>query len=312
MSVVCTYDFKHPARMSKAQIRFVKTLHEEFARVLNVAFNKYMRTIVDVSLEFIDQTTYREFIQSLSNPGVAYQFHLGPDDMYDGQVIIDFQMPIVFGVIDRAFGGKGCGSDMEPRQISQTEMSVFVGPIKQAIWDLEDTWRGVVECEIHDLELETNPEFMVIVPDSEIVLMIAFELKSAHADGRISMCYPYRTLQPILASIDETSQEPGPRRRGETVDKLRYSNRTRLGSMDLPATAVLGRTNITAADSKQLAPGDIIRLPTRTTDPAVLHIGGKAKYLARPFADDRGELKLQIASKIPPHLQDKYGTVADD
>ncbi len=311
MSRTIEYDFKHPARMNKAQIRFVQNLHEEFARLLNISFNNLMRSIVDVDVEFVDQTTYREFIQSLSNPGVAYQFHLGPKDMYDGQVIIDFQMPIVFGVVDRAFGGKGCGSDVEPRQISQTEMGIFVSPIRQAIWDLEDIWKGVVECEVHDIELETNPEFMTILPDNEIVLMLAFEVNSTNAKGRVSMCYPYRTLQPILASFDQSGQSRIPPRQGVTGEELRHANRLRVGAMDLPVTAVLGRTSVTVAEAEQLTAGDVIRLPTRTTDPAILHIGGKAKYLARPFVENTGELKLQIAARIPSQLQAKYGTVAE-
>ncbi len=311
MSRIIEYDFKHPARMNKAQMRFVQNLHEEFARLLNISFNNLMRSIVDVDIEFVDQTTYREFIQSLSNPGVAYQFHLGPKDMYDGQVIIDFQMPIVFGVVDRAFGGKGCGSDVEPRQISQTEMGIFVSPIRQAIWDLEDIWKSVVECEVHDIELETNPEFMTIVPDNEIVLMLAFGVNSTNAKGRISMCYPYRTLQPILASFDQSGQNRIPPRQGATGEELRHANRLRVGAMDLPTTAVLGRTSVTVAEAEQLTAGDVIRLPTRKTDPAILHIGGKAKYLARPFVEDTGELKLQVAARIPSQLQTKYGTVAE-
>ena len=305
------YDFKHPARMSKAQIRVVENLHQNLARLLSSTFSHSMRAIVDVDIAFVDQTTYREFIESLSNPGAAYEFNLGPKGLYDGRVIMDFQMPIVFSMVDRAFGGKGSDQGAGPRQMSQIEMGVFAKLVIKAVEDVEAMWEPIVQCEIHDIELETNPEFMRIVPNNEIVLLFAFEVRSTNAKGLISLCYPYRTMQPLLSRLGHFVQDVQAPRRRESSDVLRHANRLRLGVMDLPIAATLGRTQISVGEAEQLAEGDVIMLSTRTTDPAVLHIGGKAKYLARPFAEESGELKLQVAAKIPPELQSKYGTVTE-
>ena len=85
--IVTSYDFKHPARVNKDQLRTLENLHDNFARLLSSTFSGAMRAVVDVDTAFVDQTTYAEFIMSLSNPSCSYQFTLGPTN---GQAIIDF------------------------------------------------------------------------------------------------------------------------------------------------------------------------------------------------------------------------------
>ena len=96
------YDFKHPARVNKDQLRTLENLHDNFARLLSSTFSGAMRAVVDVDTAFVDQTTYAEFIMSLSNPSCSYQFNLGPTG---GQAIIDIAMPVVFAfrAITRCF-----------------------------------------------------------------------------------------------------------------------------------------------------------------------------------------------------------------
>ena len=93
--VITQYDFKHPARVNKHQLRTLENLHDNFARLLSSTFSGAMRAVVDVDTAFVDQTTYAEFILSLSNPSCSYQFTLGPTN---GQAIIDISMPGIDGV----------------------------------------------------------------------------------------------------------------------------------------------------------------------------------------------------------------------
>ena len=81
-----------------------------------------MRQVVDVDTAFVDQTTYAEFIMSLSNPSCSYQFTLGPTN---GQVVLDVAMPIVFAAVDRIFGGKGASEGVQARQMTPIEIGII-------------------------------------------------------------------------------------------------------------------------------------------------------------------------------------------
>lgn len=300
---VSRYDFKHPARLNKTQMRTLESLHDNFARLLSVTLSGAMRQIVDVDTAFVDQTTYREFIMSLSNPSSSYQFALAPRH---GQAIMDFAMPVSFSIVDSVHGGKGSSAGVEARQLSQLEMGVLARVIKRAIEDLEATWEPVLpEVNIHNIELETNPEFMQIAPADEIVLLLAFEVNAANVCGLVSLCYPFATLEAILPRL---GVQTFTRRSATDRAEGRDLNRLRLGGMRVPAVAELGRTSVTTAEAASLQVGDIVRLPTRADDPACLFLGGKPKFLGHPCVED-GRLQLQIAGRVPPQFAGEYGTV---
>lgn len=70
--------------------------------------------------------------------------------------------------------------------------------------------------------------------------------------------------------------------------------------------AELGRTTLPVSQAKDLQVGDVLCLGARATDPATVFVGGKPKFLGWPAASTRGAQSVQIAGRIPPHLQVKY------
>ena len=301
--IITSYDFKHPARVNKDQLRTMENLHDNFARLLSSTFSGAMRAIVDVDTAFVDQTTYREFIMSLSNPSCSYQFTLGPTN---GQVIIDVALPLVFAFVDRIFGGKGSMQWVEGRQLTPIEIGVINRIIKRAIEDLEATWESILPVEIYDIELETNPEFMQITAAPEIVILLAFEVNSTNATGLVSVCYPFFTLEPILPRLGLHTHIVQGR---PSREELQLQNRLRLAEMDVPLVVELGRTKVKLAEAEALQEGDIIRLPTRVEDPVTVYLGGKPKLLARPFGKKSGDLKLKVVGEVPADYQDRFGGV---
>ena len=302
--IITSYDFKHPARVNKDQLRTMENLHDNFARLLSSTFSGAMRAIVDVDTAFVDQTTYREFIMSLSNPSCSYQFTLGPTN---GQVIIDVPLPLVSAFVDRTFGGKGSSQGASGQQLTPIEIGVINNVVKRVIEDLEATWEPILPVEIYDIELETNPEFMQITAAQEIVILMAFEVNSTNASGLVSVCYPFFTLEPILPKLGQNTRIVHGR---PSREEMQLQNRLRLAEMDVPLVAELGRTKVKLAEAEALQEGDIIRLPTRVQDPLAVHLGGRPKLLARPFGKKKsGELKLKVVGEVPVDYQDRHGGV---
>jgi flagellar motor switch protein FliM len=174
--VASAYDFKHPARVNRNQLRALETLHDNFAHLLASTFSEAMRQVVEVKTAFMDQTTYAEFIMSLSNPACTYEFTLGPTA---GRAVIDVAMPVVFAAVDRTFGGKGASADITNRQLTAVEMGVINRIFKRIVENLEATWTPLLRVDIADIELETNPEFIQATPPM-----------------RSSSCWPFRWLCP--------------------------------------------------------------------------------------------------------------------
>ena len=297
--IVTNYDFKHPARVNKDQLRTLENLHDNFARMVGSTFSGAMRAVVDVDTAFVDQTTYAEFIMSLSNPSCSYNFTLGPTN---GQAVIDFAMPLVFAFVDRNFGGKGSSQGVEARQLTPIEVGVINRIVRRVIEDLEATLEPILRVEITDIELETNPEFMQITAASEIVILLAFEVNSANASGLVSLCYPFFTLESILPRLGQQSYV---RTNRMNQEELLRQNNLRLQKTNVPIRAELARGMATFRSLQDLQVGDVLTMDTEIDQPTVLYVNDEPKFVGKPGRVGR-KSAVQITEYIDSEVEELY------
>ena len=290
---VITYNFKHPQRVSKDQQRTLENLHSNLSRMMASSFSTLQRSVVDCDIAFVDQTTYAEFIMSLSNPSCSYTFTIEP---LGGPAIVDFSLPVAYSFIDREFGGTGGNPPSEARPLTSIERSVMGKVVTRTLANLEATWEALLKIQISDAELETNSEFMLVAAPSDTVILIAFEVNSQHASGLVSLCYPYFTLDPVMAFLNVqtwASRERG--RRGsakqERLDQLR--------SVPADVTAVWDKGQLTAAEVAALDVGDLVILDTKTTDPGMLYVQDQPLFLTRPGVDANGHYSVELLRSVP-------------
>jgi flagellar motor switch protein FliM len=273
---IITYDFKHPSRVSKDQQRTLENLHSNLSRMVASSFSTIQRSVVDCDIAFVDQTTYAEFIMSLSNPSCSYTFTIEP---LGGPAIIDFSLPVAYSFIDRQFGGTGGNPPQEARPLTSIERTVMGKVVTRTLTDLEATWESLLKIQVSDAELETNPEFMQVAAPSDTVVLIAFEVNSTHASGLVNLCYPYFTLEPVMAYLNVqtwASRERGRRESGRD-DRIEQLDRIKA-----PVEVVLGTARVPLGDVLNLREGDILALDTFVKEDAVVFVNGRPKFLGRP------------------------------
>ena len=299
---IITYDFKHPQRVSKDQQRTLENLHSNLSRMMASSFSTIQSSVVDCDIAFVDQTTYAEFIMSLSNPSCSYTFTIAP---LGGPAIIDFSLPVAYSFIDRQFGGTGGNPPQEARPLTSIERRVMGKVVTRTLADLESTWEALLKIQVSDAELETNPEFMQVAAPSDTVVLIAFEINSQHASGLVNLCYPYFTLEPVMAYLNVQTWASRERGRRESGRKERL---IQLDLIDVPVSAQLAKGEISLKDLADIKVGDVIKMDTKTTDPTVIWIGDRPKLLARPTRKDN-QMAVQVTEGIPKAHEVKYMNV---
>lgn len=288
--LINTYDFRHPARVSKDQLRTLKNLHDNFARLLTSTFSTLQRSIIEINLVSVDQITYSEFIMSLSSPSCTYTFRLEP---LEGVAIIDFSQSVVFSFVDRLFGGRGT-SIVTEREITWIEKSVMNNIIDRSLRDLERTWERIISLECNVEMLETNPEFVQVVPASETVVLISFELKSENVSGLINLCYPYITIEPIALRLGGQNLVSSAK---EVPKEELLKNRKRMELFDTNIKAYLGFVILTVGEMLKLKVGDIVTLNTRVSEDIEVYVEDELKFYGRPglFGKFKG---VEILSRV--------------
>ncbi len=273
--LINTYDFRHPARVSKDQLRTLQNLHDNFARLLSATFSTLQRSVIEINLVSVDQITYSEFIMSLSSPSCTYTFRMEP---LEGVAVIDFSQSVVLSFVDRLFGGRGT-SIVTEREITWIEKSVMNNIINRCLRDLERTWERIIPLECNVEMLETNPEFIQVVPASETVVLISFELKSENVNGLINLCYPYISIEPIALRLGGQNLVSSAK---EVPREEILKNRKRIELFSCDVKAQLGSTKLTLKELLDLKAGDVVPLNTRLNDDIEIYVKDQVKFYGKP------------------------------
>jgi flagellar motor switch protein FliM len=274
---IITYDFRHPQRVSKDQQRTLENLHSNYARMLASSFSNIQHSVVDCDIAFVDQTTYAEFIMSLSNPSCSYTYTIEP---LGGPAILDYSLPVAYSFIDRQMGGTGGNPPSKARPLTSIERTVMGKVVTRSLADLEATWEALLKIQVSDAELETNPEFMQVAAPSDTVVLIAFEVNSQHASGLVNLCYPYFTLEPVMAYLNvQTWASRDRRKRTDTGPADRLAALDRLYT---PVQAILAGGDVRLNDLVDLDVGDVLVLDAPIDKPTTVFVGERPKFLGRP------------------------------
>ena len=273
---VIAYDFKHPNRVSKDQIRTLENMHDNFAGHYGSTLSAVLRSIADVDLVSVDQITYSEFIMSLVTPSCTYTFSSAP---LEAVCLVDFNPTLTFALIDRMFGGNGKILETE-RELTGIERTVMGRLTERLYNDLARSWENIIKVDIEQKSFETNPQFIQIVPPGETVIVVSFQVKLFQSTGLLTICYPYVSLEPVMAKLSAQNWIDATKRRNQDID--RSLNRTNLESVETELTAVMMRTNLKMQEFLNLRVGDVIPTEKKINMPIELLVNRRRKFVGRP------------------------------
>jgi flagellar motor switch protein FliM len=296
---VVAYDFKHPNRVSKDQIRTLENMHDNFAGHFGSALSTALRTIADVDLVSVDQITYSEFIMSLVTPSCTYTFAAPP---LDGVCLVDFNPTLTFSIIDRLFGGHGKIMETD-RELTAIERSVMANLVGRLYAELKKSWEHLVDINIEQKSFETNPQFIQIVPPGETVVVISFQVKLFQSTGLLTICYPYVSLEPIVTRLSAQNWIDATKKKNLAED--RESNVHNVKKVQAEIAAVLLKSKIKMKDFMQLSLNDIVPSEKKINLPIDITINRRLKFSARPglAGKKRAFQVLEVRDNIAEELR---------
>ncbi len=294
---IVAYDFKHPNRVSKDQIRTLENMHDNFAGHFGSALSAILRSIVDVDLVSVDQITYSEFIMSLVSPSCTFTFAATP---LDGVCLVDYNPTLTFAIIDRMFGGHGKILESE-RDLTGIERSVMARVVSRMYEELHKSWEHLVQIDIEQKSFETNPQFIQIVPPGESVVVISFQIKLFQSTGLLTICYPYVSLEPIVTKLSGQNWIDATKKKNATED--RQTNESNLAEVAGDVSAVLLRSRIRVRDFLSLKLGDIVPSEKKIDLPIEVMVNRRRKYLGRPGLSGK-KRAVQVMEVLPNIMEE--------
>jgi flagellar motor switch protein FliM len=195
-------------------------------------------------------------------------------DPLRGNAIMVVDSRLVFALVENFFGGTGSQPKIEGREFTGIEQAIVDRVIKIALDNMEESWRPVHDVNMELVRSEINPQFAAIVPPSDVVVVITFEVELENSIGSLVLCLPYATIEPIRSKLHASFQTERLEVDHAWVSRLKE----RLLETPVEMLVRFGRSKITGRQLLNLEEGDIILLDTDTDDLFEAEIEGVLKY----------------------------------
>ncbi|SNX55509.1 flagellar motor switch protein FliM [Thermoanaerobacterium sp. RBIITD] len=268
------YDFRRPNKFSKNQLRTLQMIFENMSRTFTTFLSGYLRTLVQVSVVSVEQVTYYEFSNSLTNPVFIAVIEANP---LDGPVILELNNNTTFAIIDKILGGIG-NADMIQRDYTEIEMGLLSRIAKQLLPLIKDAWNNVIEFTPSITRIETNPQFTQIISPNETIALCTLSIKINESEGLINFCIPHMTIVPILPKLTTKTWYSNTEK--QTCDIGFIKNK--ISNTYIPVKAIIGTSIITVKDLLNFDKGDIIVINKNYKDPIEIKIDEETKFFGTP------------------------------
>jgi len=281
------YDFRRPNRVSKDQLKTIRTLHENFSETFGFYLASKLQTMTTIDLVAVDQLRYSEYVLSISNPSCLYVFEI---EETKGRAIFELPPELVLVIVERLLGGSGSKIKAN-RSITPIEQRMMKPMITQALINLTNAWKPIRELHFKLQGFESNPDFVQIAPASEIVIVISFEVKIGEDSYLTNLCYPSFALEEVIANLNVQFLSTLQTKKDKGRDRVTISKH--LGKTRLDVRVILGKTQITLRELLGLEVGDVLVLDNDLEDDVEVFVSDRLKFFGRP-----GKMNGRVGIKI--------------
>ena len=288
---VSEYDLTSQEKIIRGRLPSLDIINQMFSRLFKNTFSTLMRKSVNVSTISTDTIKFGDFLRSLPVPSSMHIFRMEP---LRGHGLVIVESKVVFAVVDTFFGGSGAKeASITDRDFSAIEIRMTKTVILSVLHDLEEAWRPVHTVTTSFVRSEGNPQFAAIVPPTDIVLVILFEIEMENMTGTLTICLPYEAIEPVIPKLKAQFQSEKLEVDHVWVQRLRAE----LLSTEIEIITELGTTEITPEGLMGFKVGDTLILGNDVTDPLILKVEGNPKFKGFPGVS-RGNKAIQITEVI--------------
>ena len=292
-----SFDFRYNKRLEKFttnQLQTLRTLHDNFTRLLNNSLSVYLRTRVEATVNSIEQISYGDFIAGISAPSILSIFSMDP---LPGSGMVQVDLNLVFSIIDRLLGGPGW-FPQKLRDLTDIERTLMQRFMSRMLNSYRESWNYLLTLSLKIEALDSNPQFIPrIIPLDQIVALVQCELKVGEMTGTMNFCLPYLVLQSIGPQLSDFQWSPSVvAGRGMTEEDIAQLARN-VERAEVDCKVELGHTVVSLRDLLSLSPGDVVLFDKPTTQPLIARINDIEKF--EVFAGtNRDRLAVQVANII--------------
>ncbi len=291
-SGIVPFDLANQDRIIRGRMPVLEIVNDRFSRLCTNALSNALRKRVELNPLSIDMTKFGDFMRSLPVPTSINIFKMDP---LRGNAIIVIDARLVFALVENFFGGQGSQPKIEGREFTRIEQAIVERVVRIVLENMEESWRPVHDVSLELVRSEINPQFAAIVPPSDVVVVISFEVELETAIGSLVMCLPYATIEPIRSKLHASFQTE----RLEVDHAWMGRLKDRLLETPVDLKVHFGNARLTGNQLVRMKVGDVILLDTDTDELLEVTLAGVTKFWGIS-GTVKGNMAFQIIKEEEP------------
>lgn len=290
--VVVVYDLTSQDRIIRGRLPQLDVIYEKFMRSFRVSLSSALRKIASLNHASTDFLKFGEFINTLPMPTCMSVLRF---NALRGSALFVLESKLAYALVDSFFGGADRPyTKIEGKDFTPIELSIVRKVVELAIADLELAWTSVEKIDCSFVRTEVNPQFVGIVPPTDVVIASTFDVELENANGTITLVIPYSTIEPIKQKLSSGFQVES-----DQTDKKLWTSiiREQLVETEVEVKVDLGTTEISLEDLMELKLGDVIPLDQDATGEFDVLVEQVPKFKGY-YGINHGAVAMQLTQTI--------------
>ena len=285
------YDLASQERIIRGRMPTMELIHDRFTRSFRTALSKFLGRTCFINVGGIEIVKFGLFMKKLPLPSSLHIYRMPP---LQGYALLVVSTPLVFGIIDSLFGGKGSGKvKIEGREYTAIETRLIGKVVMMALEILKEAWAPIHPVDFVYVRSEFNPLAIAIVPPTDVVIIVTIEVELEQESTTLTLCTPYSTIEPIRQKLSTGFQST----RLEIDTNVIRRMEANIKKTSVEMSVELARGTATTRQILDLNVGDILQLDTSPTDEAFVMVEGVPKY--KGFVGSfRGSRALRVTQPV--------------
>jgi flagellar motor switch protein FliM len=289
---VIAYDLTSQDRIIRGRLPQLEVIYEKFMRSFRVSLSSALRKIASITLTSTEFIKFGEFINTLPIPtcmSVLRFNHLR------GSALFVIEAKLAYALVDSFFGGADRPyAKLDGKEFTPIELQIVKKVVELAVNDLEQAWSTIEKIGCSFQRTEINPQFVGIVPPTDVVIASTFDVELENINGTVSIVIPYATIEPIKQKLSTGFQVES-----DQTDKKLWTSiiKEQLLETDVDIKVNLGETEIKLKDLMTMKIGDVIPLTQDSSGELDIQVEQVKKFKGY-YGVHHGTVAVQVTKQI--------------
>ena len=294
------YDFYSPRKFTKDKIRLLRSIFDNYARILTSQVNGIFRTMTDITVLELRETRYNEYVNAFHENDCMTIVDTYVQDKGKSNVpMMSYISPgLTLTLVSHMLGGSDSViKTEEDYRYTDVEMALYKRIMEYIVHALGDGFSNYISAEFKIAKIETNPSMVQEVGLDETVVLAVMNVDiSGLAMERIRICLPGTLLEHMFKIIDNRKHLA----RGFAYENNQDTIMEHLKASSFPMTGQLGVVKLDIEDLYHLKVGDVIDLNKAKNSAVKLYVGRQPWFTGK-----MGVYKKNIAIRIEDRIIQK-------